>query len=101
MMDDYIGGANYIESHRMIFGNDSYINEGKTEQNNNMEIYTYPYEKGEYKSKLDVSGLATSGMMINGVLLSDILYQAEKISLSGGSVSLSGKAKTKGEDAKQ
>ena len=38
MMDDYIGGANYIESHRMIFGNDSYINEGKTEQNNNMEI---------------------------------------------------------------
>ena len=39
--------------------------------------------------------------MINGVLLSDILYQAEKISLSGGSVSLSGKAKTKGEDSKQ
>ena len=51
MMDDYIGGANYIESHRMIFGNDSYINEGKTEQNNNMEIYTYPYEKGEYKKE--------------------------------------------------
>jgi hypothetical protein len=40
-------------------------------------------------------------MMINGVLLIDILNQAEKISLSGGSVSLSGKAKTKGEDAKQ
>jgi hypothetical protein len=40
-------------------------------------------------------------MMINGVLLSDILYRAGKISLSGGSVSLSGKAKTKGEDSKQ
>jgi hypothetical protein len=39
--------------------------------------------------------------MINGVLLSDILYQAGKISLSGGSVSLLGKAKTKGEDSKQ
>ena len=49
MMDDYIGGANYIESHRMIFGNDSYINEGATNQNNNMEIYTYPYEKGGVK----------------------------------------------------
>ena len=36
-----------------------------------------------------------------GVLLSDILYQAGKISLSGGSVSLSGKAKTKGEDSNQ
>ena len=52
MMDDNIGGANYIESHRMVFGNDSYINEGKTNQNNNMEIYTYPYDsKGEYKKE--------------------------------------------------
>lgn len=51
MMDDFIGGANYIESHRMVFGNDSYINEGATNQNNNMEIYTYPYEKGEYKKE--------------------------------------------------
>ena len=40
-------------------------------------------------------------MMINNIPLIDILNQAEKISLSGGSVSLSGKAKTKGEDAKQ
>ena len=39
--------------------------------------------------------------MINGVLLIDILNKAGKISLSGGSVSLSGKAKTKGEDSKQ
>ena len=39
--------------------------------------------------------------MINDVFLFDILYQAEKISLSGGSVSLSGKPKTKGEDSKQ
>ena len=65
------------------------------------DFWTEPNEKGEYKSKLDVSGLATSGMMINGVLLIDILNQAGKISLSGGSVSLSGKAKTKGEDSKQ
>ena len=65
------------------------------------DFWTEPNEKGEYKSKLDVSGLATSGMMINGVLLIDILNQAGKISLSGGSVSLSGKAKTKGEDSNQ
>ena len=45
IMDDYIGGANYTESHRMVAGNISYDNEGKTNQNYNMEIYTYPYDK--------------------------------------------------------
>ena len=55
IMDNYIGGANYIESHRMIAGNKSYDNEGKTNQNNNMEIYTYPYDsKGKYtKSEIE------------------------------------------------
>ena len=33
IMDDYIGGANYTESHRMVAGNISYDNEGKTNQN--------------------------------------------------------------------
>ena len=27
-MDDNLGGANYQESHRMVFGNTSYIEEG-------------------------------------------------------------------------
>ena len=45
IMDNYIGGAEYNESHNMIFGNNTYINEGKTEQNNNLEIYNYEYNK--------------------------------------------------------
>ena len=45
IMDDYIGGANYTESHRMVAGNVSYDNEGMTNQNYNMDIYTYPYDK--------------------------------------------------------
>ena len=40
-MDDYIGGADYKASHRMIFGNKSYEEEGKTNQNNNLEILQY------------------------------------------------------------
>ena len=40
-MDDYIGGADYKESHRMIFGNKSYENEGNTNQNYNLEILEY------------------------------------------------------------
>ena len=50
IMDNYIGGAEYSESHNMVFGNTTYINEGKTEQNNNLEIYNYQYDKlSEYK----------------------------------------------------
>jgi len=45
IMDNYIGGAEYSESHNMVFGNTTYIKEGKTEQNNNLEIYNYEYDK--------------------------------------------------------
>ena len=45
IMDNYIGGAEYSVSHNMIFGNTTYINEGKTKQNNNLEIYNYEYDK--------------------------------------------------------
>jgi len=45
IMDNYIGGAEYSESHNMVFGNTTYIEEGKTEQNNNLEIYNYEYDK--------------------------------------------------------
>ena len=67
MMDDYIGGANYIESHRMIFGNDSYINEGKTEQNNNMEIYTYPYDKKNGFTKEEIEAYIIANDINNKV----------------------------------
>lgn len=45
IMDDDFGGANYQVSHRMVFGNDTYINEGKTNQNYNINIYNYKVEK--------------------------------------------------------
>ena len=55
IMDNYLGGANYSESHNMVFGNTTYINEGKTEQNNNLEIYNYLYDKelGYKKEELE------------------------------------------------
>ena len=65
------------------------------------DFWTEPNENDEYKGKLNVSGLAASGMMINGVLLSDILYRAGKISLSGGSYQLNGIVKKADKDAKQ
>ncbi len=54
IMDDFIGGANYLESHQMIFGNTSYINEGKTEQTYDMDIYTYSYDKKSDYTKEEI-----------------------------------------------
>ena len=65
------------------------------------DFWTTANENGEYKSKLNVSSLATSGMMINDVLLSEILSQAGKISLSGGSYELNGVGKKGGNDTNQ
>ena len=44
-MDDEIGGADYKVSHRMVFGNNTYIEQGLTEQNYDMEVYTYEDKK--------------------------------------------------------
>ncbi|MBQ3307293.1 MAG: UvrD-helicase domain-containing protein [Bacilli bacterium] len=41
VMDDKIGGAEYQDSHRMIFGNESYNQKGKTNENYHMDILTY------------------------------------------------------------
>lgn len=52
IMDDEIGGANYKESHEMVFGNLTYNNEGKLNQNNDFEIYNYEYDlKGLFKKE--------------------------------------------------
>ena len=43
-MDKKYGGADYQKSHRMVFGNTSYNEEGKTEQNYDLDIITYSKE---------------------------------------------------------
>lgn len=40
-MDDEIGGADYKASHRMVFGNNSYLEQGYTDQNYNLDVLTY------------------------------------------------------------
>ena len=51
IMDDDIGGADYIKDHQMVFGNKTYSNEGATNQNNNFEIYTYDYKESEFSKE--------------------------------------------------
>ena len=52
-MDDFLGGADYIKSHRMVFGNTSYIEEGKTEANYNLEIYNYNEDSSYAKEEIE------------------------------------------------
>lgn len=44
IMGESLGGANYLESHQMIFGNESYLKEDPL-HSNEMEIIKYPYDK--------------------------------------------------------
>ena len=44
IMNDDIGGADYLTSHQMIFGNKAYLKEDAN-HSNDMEIYQYPYDK--------------------------------------------------------
>ena len=45
IMNNDIGGADYKTSHRLVFGNNSYIEEGNTNQDYNFNIITYDKEK--------------------------------------------------------
>ena len=50
VMDDILGGANYKESHNMVFGNVSYDEEGKTNQNYNLDILSYELDDKKYSN---------------------------------------------------
>lgn len=54
IMDDNIGGANYIKEHQMNYGNKAYIEEGKTEQNNDLELLKYNYDKDNNYTKDEI-----------------------------------------------
>jgi len=59
IMDDEIGGADYIKDHQMVFGNTTYSNEGKTNQNNDFEVYTYNYKDSEFtKEEIEIFMIA-------------------------------------------
>jgi len=54
IMDDELGGADYSNSHRMIFGNKAYEEEGKLDVSNDIEIYNYSYDKNSEYTKEEI-----------------------------------------------
>ncbi|MEI3529858.1 MAG: UvrD-helicase domain-containing protein [Bacilli bacterium] len=49
IMDQTLGGADYVNQHQMIFGNLTYETKGNSKQNNNLEILNYEYLDKKYK----------------------------------------------------
>ena len=54
LMDSVVGGANYKASHRMVFGNTSYEEQGKSDTSHQMEVYRYDYDKSSEYNKEEI-----------------------------------------------
>ena len=56
IMDNRVGGAEYQESHRMVYGNTSYIEEGLTNYNYDFKILEYevPEHKSYSKEEIEI-----------------------------------------------
>lgn len=58
LMDNVIGGADYIASHQMIYGNMAYSEEGKTNQNYDFEILKYPKIDDYSEEEIEIFSIA-------------------------------------------
>ena len=67
IMNELIGGAEYTLSHQMIPGNLSYNEEGKTNQDNNLEIKLYDYDKEIGFTKKEIEIFIIADDIINKV----------------------------------
>lgn len=67
IMDDDIGGADYINTHQMVFGNNTYIDKGTTGQNNDFEVYNYNYERGSLFNKEEIEAFIIANDIKNKV----------------------------------
>ena len=56
IMSDNIGGADYLASHQMIFGNNAY-NKESVKHSNDMDIYCYNYDKDSIYSKEEIEAI--------------------------------------------
>ena len=67
IMDDEIGNANYRESHEMVFGNNTYITNGTTNQNYQTSIYEYQYDKNNNFTKDEIEAFIIANDIKNKV----------------------------------
>lgn len=77
VMDNEIGGANYIESHRMIFGNNAYLEEGKTSQNYLGEILQYEDKKELEYTKEEIEAFIIANDIKNKINNNYIIFDKD------------------------
>ncbi len=60
IMDQNLGGADYRNTSRLVFGNNVYNDEGKISDNSNLEILNYEYDKslGFYQNEVEIFAVA-------------------------------------------
>ena len=68
IMDDDIGGANYIVDHSMVFGNDKYSTTGNNNISNDIEIFNYEYDKDTKYTKEEIEIFSVANDIKNKVL---------------------------------
>ena len=68
IMDDDIGGANYIADHSMVFGNDKYSTTGNNNISNDIEIFNYEYDKDTKYTKEEIEIFSVANNIKNKVL---------------------------------
>ena len=54
VMDDIIGGAEYHESHQMVYGNTSYIEEGMTDYNYDFQVLEYEEDENKKYTNAEI-----------------------------------------------
>ncbi len=67
VMSELIGGAEYVKDHQMIPGNITYSNEGATNQNNNINIKEYNYDKEIGFTKEEIESFIIANDIISKV----------------------------------
>ncbi len=87
VMDNDIGGAEYHDSHRMIFGNKAYIEEGKTDQHYDLEVLEYTYDKGSKFSKDEIEIFAIANDIKDKVANKYQIFDKKKKTLKDASYS--------------
>ena len=65
IMDDFIGGADYVKSHQMISGNNNYLDNRKN-QNYDLEIYNYNYQDKNF-TKEEIEAFIIGKDIINKI----------------------------------
>lgn len=77
IMDDILGGADYPNGHQMIHGNQTYDNEGKTNQNYHMEILEYPNLKGNPYTTTEVEAFLIANDIKKRVLNKEMIFDKD------------------------